>query len=265
MPPLFLSNKHLDVPWYIASVSRGRFFYGLVLAPFLLNGPLLSTGVPISRLYWMRLCILFSFPPTCAPLPCMLSHVPYISSHMPSLILPPSFPAFKFDEYNSGWAYRKAIPSDSKITAVAIAYFVGLFFKKKTTYPAEQDRPDVQEKRTRVQEEIKSINIENLIPLDECSINLAYTRLYGRAKTNERIKEGVGDARFERKSILSTIRLNGAMCPLVFEGTLNRFIFADYIRSCLKPTLSPQDVLLLDNSSVHRSKLVIDTLKECGI
>jgi transposase len=55
------------------------------------------------------------------------------------------------------------------------------------------------------------------------------------------------------------------MCPLVFNGTLNKELFADYIKTCLKPTLAEDDILLLDNSSVHRSKLVIDTLKECGI
>ena len=110
-----------------------------------------------------------------------------------------------------------------------------------------------------------SIHIKNLIPLDESSMNLAFTRLYGRAKTNERVKEGVVDARFERKSILSTMHLNGAMCPLVFDGTLNQYIFAEYIKTCLKPTLSPDDVILLDNSSVHTSKLVRATLEECKI
>lgn len=123
----------------------------------------------------------------------------------------------------------------------------------------------MQQKREKFKEEIKSIKIENLIPLDESSINLAYTRLYGRAKTDERIKEGVVDVRFERKSILSTMRLNGAMCPMVFDGTLNKYTFAEYIKTCLKPTLSPEDILLLDNSSVHTSKLVIDTLEQCGI
>jgi len=82
---------------------------------------------------------------------------------------------------------------------------------------------------------------------------------------NERVREGVIDVRFERKSILSTLRLNGQMCPLVFDGTLNKSIFAEYIKTCLKPTFSPDDVLLLDNSSVHTSKLVLDTLKECDI
>jgi len=61
------------------------------------------------------------------------------------------------------------------------------------------------------------------------------------------------------------MRLNGAMCPLVFDGTLNKYIFTEYIKTCLHPTLSSDDVLLLDNSSVHTSKLVLDTLSECGI
>ena len=61
------------------------------------------------------------------------------------------------------------------------------------------------------------------------------------------------------------MRLNGDMCPLVFEGTLNKYIFAEYIKTFLKPSLAPDDILLLDNSSVHRSKLVLDTLDEYGI
>jgi len=61
------------------------------------------------------------------------------------------------------------------------------------------------------------------------------------------------------------MRLDGAMCPLVFDGTLNKYIFAEYIKTCLKPTLSPEDIIILDNSSVHKSKLVLDTFRECGI
>ena len=73
------------------------------------------------------------------------------------------------------------------------------------------------------------------------------------------------DVRFERESILSTLRLSGEMVPIVFKGTLDQFLFAEYIKKQLKPTLADDDILLLDNSSVHTSKLVKDTLKECGI
>jgi len=101
--------------------------------------------------------------------------------------------------------------------------------------------------------------------LDESSINLAYTRLYGRAKSNQRIHEGIKDVRFKRQSILSTVRLSGEKIAFVFEGTLNKELFAEYLRICLVPTLGPEDVLVLDNSSVHTSKLVRRVLKELGI
>lgn len=71
--------------------------------------------------------------------------------------------------------------------------------------------------------------------------------------------------RFERQSILSTMPLDGVMCPLIFDGTLNKYIFAEYLKTQLKPMLAPHKIVLLDNSSVHRSKLVLQTLEECGI
>ena len=112
---------------------------------------------------------------------------------------------------------------------------------------------------------MKKIDPRRLVSLDESSVNLAYSRLYGRALTTERVKEGQVDVRFERESILSTIRLSGSMVPIVFKGTLNRFLFAEYIKTQLKPTLAEDDILLLDNSSVHTSKLVKDTLRDCDI
>jgi transposase len=106
---------------------------------------------------------------------------------------------------------------------------------------------------------------KNLVFLDESSINLAYTRLYGRAKIGARINEGVKDVRFKRQSILSTIRLNGEQVPFVFSGTLNKELFADYVRFQLAPTLGKEDVLVMDNCSVHHAKLVQKALEECGI
>jgi transposase len=55
------------------------------------------------------------------------------------------------------------------------------------------------------------------------------------------------------------------MKPFVFSGTLNKELFAEYIKMQLAPNGKSGDVLLMDNSSVHKSKLVLETLKECGI
>jgi transposase len=133
------------------------------------------------------------------------------------------------------------------------------------TYPVRRDKDDVKKEREEFAETIKSVNVSKLVPLDESSVNLAYSRDYGRALTSERIHEGREDVRFERESVLSAMRLNGEMCPFVFSGTLNKELFAEYIKKQLAPFLAKDEVLLLDNSSVHKSKLALDTLRECGI
>lgn len=121
----------------------------------------------------------------------------------------------------------------------------------------------MQEKRQIWKEENgKNIDLNHLVFLDESSINLAYTRLYGRARKNERVNQGVIDIRFERQSILSTIRLDGEYSPLIFEGTLNKELFSCYLETQLAPTLKKDDILVLDNCSVHTSKLVRETIQK---
>jgi len=106
------------------------------------------------------------------------------------------------------------------------------------------------------------LDVNKLVFLDESSVNLAYTRLYGRALKNEQIREGTKDVRFQRQSILSTIRLNGDTCPIIFDGTLNQYLFAEYIKTELKPTLADDDLLILDGCSVHKSKLVLEVFEK---
>jgi transposase len=90
------------------------------------------------------------------------------------------------------------------------------------------------------------------------------TRLYGRAPKGERVIDYVPDVRFDRVSILSTIQLDGTQMPFIFEETLNKELFKGYIDEFLVPTLSPGDVVILDNSSVHTAKGVLDSLASVG-
>jgi len=106
---------------------------------------------------------------------------------------------------------------------------------------------------------------EKLNFLDESSINLGMTRLYGRAATNERVNDYVPDVRFERTSIISTVRLDGTQIPFIFKGTLNGELFKAYVEKFLVPALSKDDILLMDNSSVHRTKGTVNALLEKGV
>ena len=90
------------------------------------------------------------------------------------------------------------------------------------------------------------------------------TRLYGRGQSDERIVDYTPDVRFERTSLLSSIRANGDTVPLVFEGSLNGDLFKEYISKCLAPTLREGDIVIMDNLSSHKVKGVIDPILAVG-
>jgi transposase len=100
--------------------------------------------------------------------------------------------------------------------------------------------------------------------LDETSVNIGMTRLYGRAPKGERIYEYVPDVRFKRVSVISTLRVNGETNPVVFSGTLNGFLFIQYIWECVVPVLKPYDILIMDCLSSHKMKIISEMVASVG-
>lgn len=90
------------------------------------------------------------------------------------------------------------------------------------------------------------------------------TRLYGRAPTNERVNDYVPDVRFERTSFIGALGLEGVIAPMMFKGTLNGDFFGGYVEHVLAPTLSPGDIVVLDNCSAHKACDVLDPIYEKG-
>ena len=110
----------------------------------------------------------------------------------------------------------------------------------------------MQKERRQWDEDIKDIDPNRLVFLDETSVNCGMRRLYGRALSNERIYDYVPDVRFKRTSIISTMRLNGDSVPFMFKGTLDGDLFIGYIENFLAPTLKEGDILVLDSASSHK-------------
>ena len=128
----------------------------------------------------------------------------------------------------------------------------------------EQNREDVKAKRDAWRKYQSEMYIDKLVFLDESGINTGMTRLYGRSSSNERVIDYMPDVRFERISILSSIRANGDMVPLVFEGALNGELFKEYISQCLAPTLHKGDIVIMDNLTSHKVKGVIEPIIAAG-
>ena len=114
------------------------------------------------------------------------------------------------------------------------------------------------------QENQAKLDPDKLVFLDESSINLGMTRLYGRAPKNERVVDYVPDVRFQRLSVISAVRLDGRHVPMVFSGTLNGEFFRQYVNSFLAPTLSPGDCVIMDNLSSHKVEGVAEAILAQG-
>jgi transposase len=108
------------------------------------------------------------------------------------------------------------------------------------------------------------MSVDNLVFLDETGINTGMTRLYGRAVSSKRVVDYTPDVRFERTTVLSSVRANGEMVPLVFDGSLNGDIFKEYIAQCLAPTLKAGDMVIMDNLSSHKVEGVVEPIIAAG-
>jgi len=90
------------------------------------------------------------------------------------------------------------------------------------------------------------------------------TRLYGRAFKSKRVNDYTPDIRFERTSIISSIRLDGMQSPFMFKGTLNGDVFTVYVKKILAAKLREGDIVIMDNLSSHKVKGALDPVYQKG-
>lgn len=103
-----------------------------------------------------------------------------------------------------------------------------------------------------------------LVFLDESGLNLGMTRLYGRAYKGERVIDYVPDIRFQRTSIISSVRLDGTCVSMSFDGALDGELFKKYLEEFLTPSLRPNDIVIMDNLSSHKVAGVIPIIEKVG-
>ena len=124
--------------------------------------------------------------------------------------------------------------------------------KKKSLHASQRDTPRVKRKRSQFQKEVAELDVEHFKFLDESSINIDLTRLYGRAAPGERLVDSVPQPSGPQTTTLAVIGLNGVSAPLVLPGAGNGTLFYGYIEQCVVPTLQSGDILFMDNLSAHK-------------
>ena len=140
---------------------------------------------------------------------------------------------------------------------------LGLPRKKKVPRAAEQDSPEVQEKRRAFCEELAGIDPHRLVFVDECGANTAMTRTYGRAPVGQRVYTNT-PGHWESITLIAGMRLSGVTATLAFPGATDTEVFETYVEEVLVPELKPGDVVVWDNVKPHQSDEAIEAVEAAG-
>jgi transposase len=140
---------------------------------------------------------------------------------------------------------------------------LGLPRKKKIPRAAEQDSPEVRERRHEFCAGLAGIDPRRLVFVDECGANTAMTRSHGRAPAGQRVYADTPGP-WDSITLTCGMRLAGAMAGLAFPGATNTGTFETYVEDVLVPELRPNDVVIWDNLKPHKSEEAIEAVESAG-
>ncbi len=124
--------------------------------------------------------------------------------------------------------------------------------QKKAAHALEQEREDILKRRQDWFNDQPDHDPRRLVFIDETSLSTKMSCLRGRALRGERCRAGVPHGHWITTTFIAGLRLTGMTAPFVHEGAMNRDIFQAYVEHVLVPTLSPGDIVVLDNLPAHK-------------
>jgi transposase len=135
---------------------------------------------------------------------------------------------------------------------------------KKTLHASEQDRADIARRRNRWKTHQGQLDPQRWVFIDETWAKTNITRRHGRCSRGTRLIAKVPQGRWRTLTFLAALRHDRITAPCVIDGPINGTSFRAYIEQFLVPTLSPGDVVVMDNLGSHKSQAVRRLIRAAG-
>ena len=129
---------------------------------------------------------------------------------------------------------------------------------------AEQTRPDVARKRARWKAYQDRIDRRRLVFIDETWVKTNMAPLRGWGPRGQRLRAMVPYVHWKTMTFLAALRHDRIDAPWVVDGPINGELFQLYVRQILVPTLTPGDIVVLDNLGSHKSHAVRNAIRAAG-
>lgn len=116
----------------------------------------------------------------------------------------------------------------------------------------------------RWQQSQKQLDLKRLVFIDETWAKTNMAPTHGRCRRGERLYAKVPHGHWKTTTFVAALRHDGIAAPFVLDGPINGECFLAYVKEVLAPTLSPGDIVLIDNLSSHKSAKVRATIEAEG-
>jgi transposase len=103
-----------------------------------------------------------------------------------------------------------------------------------------------------------------LVFVDEMGSNVSLSPLYAWSRRGERAFGSAPRNWGKNVTLLSSITAEGLGQSLAVEGSTTREVFETYLEGVLAPSLSPGQVVVMDNLSSHKGGKVREIVEGCG-
>jgi transposase len=103
-----------------------------------------------------------------------------------------------------------------------------------------------------------------LVFIDETGTSTNMTRLRGRCPRGQRLVAKVPHGHWKMTTFVAGLRNDRMTAPFVVDAPMNGEIFLSYLEQCLAPTLSPGEIVMMDNLPAHKVAGVRETIEATG-
>jgi transposase len=103
-----------------------------------------------------------------------------------------------------------------------------------------------------------------LVFIDETWAKTNMTRRHGRCARGRRLIAKVPHGHWRTLTFLAALRCDRIDAPCVIDGPINGRSFLAYVEQILAPTLSPGDIVVLDNLGSHKGQAVRRAIRAAG-
>ncbi len=121
--------------------------------------------------------------------------------------------------------------------------------------------------REEYQKILNQIPKENLIYLDESGFDLNMKKEYGWKIRGKRLYDNKsGNRKNKRITVISAYsnKTKQLIAPMYFEGNTDTEIFNQWIVEFLIPELKPNQTIIMDNATFHKSQRTIELIKSAN-